>query len=84
MYVDNWNYYYSIGIGDLKSLFYDGPYSQLSTLKLKGSMNEPKGSTFTRCEVTLSAKRGLLDERRNPPISIGSLDSYGSLLKAYI
>jgi hypothetical protein len=85
MRATSWDYYFSFHVSDPKSRWDSGPYSRLATLSFKGDLVRPNGIRYKQAEVTLSARAGMMDERRGETFqSIGSLTAGGNSLSAYV
>lgn len=82
--VTGWEHIYGLGIGG-HSRFSDGPYSELSVLKLTGDVVRPDNFKFPKVEIQLSSRAGMLDDDgRELPRSIGLLSSHDDVLAAYV
>jgi len=83
--VTSWDCYYGLAIGDPKSRFYEGPYSETATVDFNGRLISPEGTPYTNATLTLSARSGMMEEEHDiPHKSLGSLSVYENKLTAYI
>jgi hypothetical protein len=79
--VGRWEHYYGFRIGDQK--FDQNPYGHTETLTWHGNVIRPECFRYTKAEVTLSARDGLMSERATPR-SIGTLNPHDGVVYAYV
>ena len=83
--VTDWDYYYSISPNDARYRFGPGPYWEIQVVKFQGSISRPEGFKYPTCEVTLSGREGMQDEKfETPPKTIGGLSAHEDTLNAYV
>lgn len=83
--VTDWDYYYSISPDDGRGLLGPGPYSEIQNATFLGTISYPENFKYPKCEVTLSGKEGILEERYEKPSKIvGLLNAQEDTLNAYV
>ena len=83
--VTDWDYYYSLRPGDLKSRWDNDAYNELATVSFSGELLRPEGMEYVRASVTLSAQQGLTGLSVSAaPGSLGTLSARSDELSAYI